>query len=329
MDKRQALNLENFIMEECDSIKKKAGEKEVVLLISGGVDSTVTAALLLKALPQNQVHLMYINTGLMRKNESTEVMSILARLGAVHIHKIEAEDFFLSRLRSVLDPEEKRRIIGDAFIACQEKAVNDLGLSEYFLAQGTIYPDIAESEKTAGSGSALIKSHHNVGTPMVAKKRAEGMVIEPLASLYKPEVRELGLALGLPRDIVFRHPFPGPGLGVRVMGEVTKEKLDILREADEVFISELKNRRLYDRIWQAFCVLLDQASVGIKDGRRSYCRTVAIRAVNSNDATKADVYPFEFKDLLDISRAISSSVPEIGRVVYDISGKPPATIEWE
>ena len=312
-------------------------------MVSGGVDSTVTAALLLKTLSADRVHLMYMNTGLMRKDETPAVRAGLEKLGAKHLHIVQCEDEFLAALKGLEDPEAKRKAVGDQFITVQERETGRLGLPEnYFLAQGTIYPDIAESGK--GGGAGVVKSHHNVGSPLVDSKRSAGRVIEPLDRLYKNDVRSLGLYLGIDEEVIRRHPFPGPGLAVRIPGEVTREKCDLLREADSVYIEELKRRkspagrRLYDEIWQAFAVLLPVRSVGVSGGasgggvenrERSYGQVLALRAITGKDGMTAEVYPFEIRDLLEISARITGSVPGIGRVVYDVSGKPPATIEWE
>ena len=226
-------------------------------------------------------------------------------------------------------PKKKRHLIGDMFIKVQETEVARLGIPDSFLAQGTLYTDLIESGKGVGKKAHTIKSHHNVRSPLVEKKRNEGLIIEPLDRLYKDEVRELGRELGLAEDIVNRHPFPGPGLGVRILGEVTKEKCDILREADFIFIDELKKRDLYDRIWQAFAVLLPVRSVGVTGDARDYRYVLALRAVSSLDGMTADVFDFPMRDLLEISAKITNSVKQIGRVVYDVSSKPPATIEWE
>jgi len=347
----------------------------------------VAGALLLKILKSAQVHLMYMDTGLMRKNETEDVRIILEKLGAKNVHIIMCENEFLSALKGITDPEQKRKVIGDMFITVQEREINRLGLPEdYFLAQGSIKADFVESGITnaaassvasatantgAGSGADVInkapavKSHHNVASPLVVAKRKAGKIIEPLAELYKDDVRKLGAFLGVDEKIIGRHPFPGPGLAVRILGEVTKEKCGILRDADAVFIEELKSRRclpkngeasgktLYEDIWQAFAVLLPVRSVGVTSGvkqgvgssgtpdsasggadsgaisERKYGWVLVLRAVNSADGMTASVYPFETRDLLEISARITDSVKEIGRVTYDISGKPPATIEWE
>ncbi len=327
---RGGWSMQAYIDSEREIIRRRVGEGEVLLLISGGVDSTVAGALLLTILDPAKVHLMYIDTGLMRKAESAEVMRNLTKLGARHLHMIEAEDDFLSALRGHEEPEAKRRIIGDLFITIQERELGRLGIPrDAFLVQGTLYTDLIESGKGVGKAAQVIKSHHNVRSPLVEAKRKANRVIEPLDRLYKDEVRALGRLLGLPEEIVGRHPFPGPGLGVRILGEVTKESCDILREADAIYIAELRARGLYDRIWQAFSVLLPIRSVGVAGDERKYGSVLALRAVVSEDGMTADVYPFEAKDLLEISAAITNRVPQIGRVVYDISSKPPATIEWE
>ena len=325
----KAWSMQAYLDREAERIRVKVGADPVLLLISGGVDSTVAGAFLLKVLDPGQVFLLYIDTGLMRKAESDEVMRNLASLGARHLHKVDAETEFLGALKGEADPERKRRIIGDLFITIQEREVARLGIPEAYLVQGTLYTDLIESGKGVGKKAQVIKSHHNVRSPLVEKKREQGRVIEPLDRLYKDEVRALGRLLGLPPQVVGRHPFPGPGLGVRILGDVTREKCDILREADAVYIAELKERGLYDRIWQAFCVLLPIRSVGVAGDERKYGYVVALRAVVSEDGMTADVYPFEPKDLIAISSAITNKVPAIGRVAYDVSSKPPATIEWE
>ncbi len=321
--------LDLFIDQVSERIRKQVGKEKVLLLISGGVDSTVAGGLLLKILDPEQVYLMYIDTGMMRKGESDEVAVNLQKLGATHLHLIDARDSFLTPLKGVSDPEEKRKIIGDRFIHVQEEEIEKHISGEYFLAQGTLYTDLIESGKGVGNKANVIKSHHNVGSPLVEAKRQAGLIVEPLDMLYKDEVRRLGLKLGISEDIVFRHPFPGPGLGIRILGEVTPEKCRILRDADAIYISELKARDLYKEIWQAFSVLLPVRSVGVTGDARDYGFVLALRAVVSHDGMTADVYDFPTKDLLEISSKITNKVPEVGRVVYDISSKPPATIEWE
>lgn len=326
---RKGWSMQAYLDREAELIKAKVGTKPCLLLISGGVDSTVAGAFLLKILDPKQVYLLYIDTGLMRKAESDEVMKNLSHLGATNLHKVDAEAEFLGALAGEVDPEKKRKIIGDLFITIQEREVARLGIPDAFLVQGTLYTDLIESGKGVGKKAQVIKSHHNVRSPLVEKKRDAGLVIEPLDRLYKDEVRALGRLLGLPERVVGRHPFPGPGLGVRILGDVTKEKCDILRDADAVYIAELRERGLYDKIWQAFCVLLPIRSVGVAGDERKYGYVVALRAVASEDGMTADVYPFDPKDLIAISSAITNKVPAVGRVAYDISSKPPATIEWE
>ena len=322
-------SMEAYLEEVGGRVRAAVGGGDALLLISGGVDSTVAGALLLRILPKEKVHLLYIDTGLMRKAESEEVMRNLRALGATHLRKADAEAEFLGALAGIEDPEEKRKRIGDLFIKVQEREVARLGIPDAFLAQGTLYTDLIESGKGVGSKAQVIKSHHNVRSPLVEAKRAAGRVIEPLDRLYKDEVRALGRLLGVSEEVVRRHPFPGPGLGVRILGEVTKERCDILREADAIYMDELKRRGLYDRIWQAFSILLPIRSVGVAGDERKYGWVLALRAVVSEDGMTADVYPFEPADLLAISSAITNRVPEVGRVVYDVSSKPPATIEWE
>jgi GMP synthase (glutamine-hydrolysing) len=328
--------MEHYIEEVRISLRGRVGTNPALLLISGGVDSTVAGARLLKTLDPDQVHLMYMDTGLMRKDETKTVKAGLERLGARHLHVIHCGDVFLSALKGLEEPEAKRKVIGDLFITIQEREVARLGLPDScFLVQGTLYTDLIESGKGVGKKARLIKSHHNVGSPLVDAKRGAGRVIEPLDRLYKDEVRRLGRLLSLDEAVVRRHPFPGPGLAVRILGEVTEEKCDILREADAIYIEELKRRRgpsgesLYDEIWQAFAVLLPIRSVGVAGDVRKYGWVLALRAITSADGMTADVYPFPAKDLLEISTLITNTVKDIGRVTYDISSKPPATIEWE
>jgi GMP synthase (glutamine-hydrolysing) len=326
---RREWNMDAFLRSEREDLARRLAGKPVVLLISGGVDSSVVAALLLASLDHEAVHLLYVDTGLMREGESAEVMAGLTALGARHLHAVDASERFYAALAGVEDPERKRRIIGDLFITVQRDEIARLGIRDYWLAQGTLYTDLVESGRGVGAKANVIKTHHNVRSPLVEELREHGRLVEPLATLYKDEVRALGLALGLRRDIVFRHPFPGPGLAVRILGEVTREKCDLLRKADALFLRELRSRGLYDRIWQAFCVLLPLRSVGVSGDARRYGWVVGLRAVASLDAITADVYPFEARDLAEISSLITNRIPEVGRVVYDVSSKPPATIEWE
>ncbi|RLW68199.1 MAG: GMP synthase (glutamine-hydrolyzing) [spirochete symbiont of Stewartia floridana] len=321
--------LERYLETKIQDIRHSVGIRDVLLLISGGVDSTVVAALLLAALPRNRVHLMHIDTGLMRKDESSEVMESLKKLGAEHLHFVDAADRFLSALAGLEDSEQKRKIIGDTFIRVQEEEIDRHLRGGFLLAQGTLYTDLIESGHGVGQHAQMIKSHHNVGTPLVEAKRRAGELLEPLSQLYKDEVRQLGELIGLPQDMVHRHPFPGPGLGIRIIRSITGEKIKMLQEADAIYIQELKARGLYDKIWQAFCVLLPVRSVGVIGDARDYAHVLALRAVVSHDGMTADVFQFPTDDLLEISARITNEVPGIGRVVYDVSSKPPATIEWE
>ena len=323
-------NMELYYENTKARIIEQTEGRTVLLLISGGVDSAVVAALLLKSINPDNLHLMYIDTGLMRKDESLEVEISLKKLGARNLHLIDASKRFLSALKGVSDPELKRKIIGDLFISVQKEEINRLGIPDNaLLAQGTLYTDLIESGKGIGKNAHVIKSHHNVKSPLVEEKRAKGEIIEPLDRLYKDEVRELGRIMGLDSQLIHRHPFPGPGLAVRILGEITEENCIILREADYIFINELKKRNLYKDIWQAFSILLPVRSVGVAGDTRKYGQVLALRAVTSKDGMTADVYQMPMKDLLEISSLITNTVPGIGRVVYDISSKPPATIEWE
>lgn len=325
----QEWSMDYYIEEAAGRVQEQVGEGKVLLLISGGVDSTVVAGMLLKALDPEKVYLLHIDTGLMRKNESKEVIHNLEELGARHLHFVDASGEFMNALSGVEDPEKKREIIGDLFVTIQEREVDRLGVRDALLAQGTLYTDLIESGKGVGKKAKVIKSHHNVRSPLIEEKRSKGLVVEPLDRVYKDEVRRIGRRIGIADSIVRRHPFPGPGLAVRILGEVTQEKCDILREADALYIKELEQRGLYDRIWQAFSVLLPIRSVGVTGDSRHYGYVLALRAVHSSDGMTADVYPFPPEDLLEISASITNSVKEIGRVVYDVSSKPPATIEWE
>lgn len=326
---RRQWDIDAYLREEVPRLQSIVGDQPVLVLASGGVDSTVAAALLLSALPPEQVHLMHIDTGLMRKNESRQILESLKAVGASRLDFIDASSRFFARLKGVEEPEEKRRRIGDLFIQVLEEQLNRSGSAAGFLAQGTLYTDLIESGKGVGRKAQVIKSHHNVRSPLVEAKRDQGLLLEPLAALYKDEVRRLGARLGLPDSVIHRQPFPGPGLAVRVLGEVTPEKVRILQEADSIYLEELKNRGLHDRLWQAFAVLLPVRSVGVAGDLRKYGFVLVLRAVVSHDGMSADAFEFPPRDLLQIASRITNSVPEIGRVVYDASSKPPATIEWE
>ncbi|MEW5993438.1 MAG: glutamine-hydrolyzing GMP synthase, partial [Candidatus Zixiibacteriota bacterium] len=290
--------------------------------ISGGVDSTGAAMLLSRAIGEN-LHAVFIDNGLLRKNEFEDVIRMLKSL-RINLHPVDAADLFLDRLKGITDPEQKRKIIGNTFIDVFEAEANKIGRVE-FLAQGTLYPDVIESTSFKGP-SATIKSHHNVGG---LKDRMHLTLVEPLRELFKDEVRALGQLLGLPDSFIRRHPFPGPGLAVRILGEVTKERCDLLRGVDAIFIDELHQHGIYDDIWQAFAVLLPIKAVGVMGDERTYENVVALRAVTSVDGMTADWARIDYEILTTIGNRIIRDVKGVNRVVYDISSKPPATIEWE
>ncbi|MDZ4724482.1 MAG: glutamine-hydrolyzing GMP synthase [candidate division Zixibacteria bacterium] len=313
---------ESFVVEATDKIKAQVGDGEVVLGISGGVDSTVAAVLLHKAIG-NRLHAVFVNTGLLRKNEFTEVIALLETLG-LQLHPYNASELFLSRLAGVSDPEQKRKIIGTTFIDVFEEEAERLGKID-FLAQGTLYPDVIESVSFKGP-SQTIKSHHNVGG---LKDRMKLKLVEPLRELFKDEVRALGRTLGIPERFIERHPFPGPGLAVRILGDVTFERCELLREVDAIFIEELWEKKIYNDIWQAFAVLLPCKTVGVMGDERTYENAIALRAVTSVDGMTADWARIDYDILAHISNRIIREVRGVNRVTYDISSKPPATIEWE
>ena len=294
----------------------------MILGLSGGVDSSVCAVLVNKAVGK-QLHCILVDNGVLRKNEAQEVISAFSNFD-LNLKLVDASQRFLSQLEGIIDPEEKRKIIGRMFIQVFEEEARKIKDVE-FLAQGTLYPDVIESTSFKGP-SATIKSHHNVGG---LPEQMNLKLIEPLRELFKDEVRELGRKLNLPESIIGRHPFPGPGLAVRILGEVTKERLAVLREADDIYISELKNADLYDKIWQAFCVLLPVQSVGVMGDERTYENVISLRAVTSVDGMTADWAHLPPEILGKISNRIINQVKGVHRVVYDVSSKPPATIEWE
>lgn len=314
----------NIIHEAVEHVRRQVGSDRVLLALSGGVDSSVVAALLHKAIG-DQLTCIFVDTGLLRLNEGDQVMETFGQHMGVKVIRVNAEQRYFDALKGKSDPEEKRKIIGNLFIRIFEGEAGKLG-SVRWLAQGTIYPDVIESAGAVTGKAQLIKSHHNVaGLP----KKMELKLIEPLRELFKDEVRMIGLELGLPKDVIFRHPFPGPGLGVRILGAVEKEYADLLRLADDIFISELKNYKLYDRVSQAFAVFLPVKSVGVVGDNRKYDYVIALRAVETIDFMTARWahLPYEFLD--HVSRRIINEISVISRVTYDISGKPPATIEWE
>ena len=302
-------------------IKAKVGDKQVVCGVSGGVDSTVLAVLLKEA--GANVRAIFVDHGLMRKNEGDEVRANFARMG-VPIETVDCSERFLTALRGVEDPEKKRVIIGNLFIDVFWDSVGDAEM----LAQGTLYPDVIESASNAKSKASKIKTHHN-RVDRILELQAEGKVLEPLAELFKDEVRELGTALGIPHDILQRHPFPGPGLAVRCPGEVREDKLEIIRECDHIFINQLKEHGWYDKVWQSYAALVPVKTVGVKGDERSYEWAISLRAVVSEDAMTADWVELPYSLLREASNRILNGVKGINRVLYDISTKPPASIEWE
>ncbi|MCH7768366.1 MAG: glutamine-hydrolyzing GMP synthase [Nitrospinae bacterium] len=313
----------SFVEAATEAIRGKVGGERVLCALSGGVDSSVTAALLHRAVG-DKLTCVFVDNGLLRKGEADEVMEVFSDHFNMDVRLVKAAGRFLSQLKGVEDPEEKRRRIGAEFIAVFEEEARKLG-GFAFLAQGTLYPDVIESTSTRGP-SETIKTHHNVGG---LPEEMEFELVEPLRELFKDEARAVGSELGIPEVIVGRHPFPGPGLAVRILGEVTEERCDLLREADAIFIEELRRSDLYDSCWQAFCVLLPVKSVGVMGDERTYEHVVAVRAVTSVDGMTADWAHLPPEVLGRISNRIINEVKGVNRVVYDISSKPPATIEWE
>jgi GMP synthase (glutamine-hydrolysing) len=307
-----------------EELKDLVPEGEMVLCaLSGGVDSTVVAKLLTDSLGAERVHCVFVDTGLLRKNEFNEVIEIYEKIG-LNVKGVDASKVFLGRLEGVEDPEEKRKIIGHTFIEVFKREVKKLP-QLVWLAQGTLYPDVIESVSIHGA-SVTIKSHHNVGG---LPKDLGLNLIEPLKELFKDEVRALGKKLNVPDEILMRHPFPGPGLAIRIMGAITPEAVKVLKDCDAIYIDELRKNDLYHKIWQAFTVLLPVHTVGVQGDGRSYEKVLAVRAVTSNDGMTADWYPFENDFLAKLSNRLTNEVKGINRVVYDITSKPPGTIEWE
>lgn len=317
-------DMPNYVEEAIARIQKKVGNEEVILGLSGGVDSAVAAALIHRAIG-NKLTCVFVDHGLLRKNEADEVMQTLQQNLGVHVIKINAEEQFLHHLAGITDPEQKRTIIGEDFIKVFEEEAKKLP-NVNWLAQGTIYPDVIESGGINTGNTTVIKSHHNVGgLPKTLKLK----LLEPLRYLFKDEVRELGITLGLSHQMVYRHPFPGPGLGVRILGEIKKDYCELLRQADVIFIEELRLANWYDKVSQAFAVFLPIKSVGVMGDGRTYEYVIALRAVKTTDFMTADWVELPHDLLNKISRRIINEVNGINRVVYDISSKPPATIEWE
>jgi len=313
----------NFVKSSITKIKEEVGEERVICALSGGVDSSVAAILMHEAIGDKLV-CIHIDSGMMRKNESANIIKMFEENYNLDLIFVNASEKFISRLEGVTDPEKKRKIIGNTFIDVFEEESKKLGNIKY-LVQGTLYPDVIESVPVKGQ-SVTIKTHHNVGG---LPEKMNLKLIEPFRELFKDEVRAIGYELGLPVDFIKRHPFPGPGLAVRIIGDITIEKLEILQEADQIFIDELHNFKIYDDIWQAFAVLLPIQTVGVMGDARTYENVLALRAVTSVDGMTADWFPFPPEVLESASNKIIRNVQGINRVVYDISSKPPATIEWE
>jgi GMP synthase (glutamine-hydrolysing) len=313
----------NFINEKVNEIRNTVGDSKVICALSGGVDSTVAAVLVDRAIGEN-LTCIHINTGMMRKNESEDILRMFQEKFKLQVIYVDSTDRFLNKLAGVSDPETKRKIIGNTFIEVFEEEAGKIENAR-FLVQGTLYPDVIESVSVKGA-STTIKTHHNVGG---LPEKMHLLLIEPFRELFKDEVRKVGRELGIPDDFINRHPFPGPGLAVRIIGDISKPKLDILREADDIFIKEIKIAGIYDDIWQAFAVLLSIQSVGVMGDARTYENVLALRAVTSSDGMTADWFRFDNDFLAHVSNKIINKVKGINRVVYDISSKPPSTIEWE
>jgi GMP synthase (glutamine-hydrolysing) len=316
--------MRGYIDQAVEQIRAQVGNEKVILGLSGGVDSSVAAALLHKAIG-NRITCIFVNNGVLRGREAAVVREVFGRHFKIKLQYENASKLFLHRLKGVTDPERKRKVIGKTFIEVFEAATRRAGKAK-FLAQGTLYPDVIESVPIAGNPAAMIKSHHNVGG---LPKKMRFQLVEPLKCLFKDEVRELGLELGLPREIVLRQPFPGPGLAVRILGEVTPARLNILRNADTIVVNEMKNSGWYYKIWQSFAVLLPVRSVGVMGDERTYEYTIAVRAVESQDGMTADWVKLPYDLLEKVANRIVNEVKGVNRCVFDITSKPPGTIEWE
>ena len=315
--------IESFLEQTSHDLKKRIGSGKVICGLSGGVDSTVVALLLHKAVG-DRLQCIFVNNGLLRKNEASQVVNLFRYHFKIPLIHIDAENSFLKKLEGVIDPEDKRKKIGKEFISIFEREARKIGGVEY-LAQGTLYPDVIESVSSKGP-SATIKSHHNVGG---LPEKMKLKLVEPLRELFKDEVRQLGKVLGLPDEIIKRQPFPGPGLAIRIVGEVSKERLKILRAADEIVMKEMEEYGFLDRVWQSFAVLLPVKTVGVMGDERTYENVIALRVVGSQDGMTADWVRLPYKILEHLSNRIINEVKGVNRVVYDISSKPPSTIEWE
>ncbi len=318
-------SVSSFIDDAVEQIRRQVGDGRVLCALSGGVDSSVLAMLLKRAVG-DRVVCVFINNGLLRKGEVEEVRGRFEKTYGMNLVYVDASDRFLDALKGVTDPERKRKVIGEMFIRVFEETVSGLGNDIRFLAQGTLYPDVIESLSPINGPSATIKSHHNVGG---LPEDMEFELVEPLRLLFKDEVRRVGEQLGLPREVVWRHPFPGPGLAVRVVGAVTRRRLEIVRQADAIFLEELRREGLYDEVWQAFAALLPVRSVGVMGDERTYDYIVALRAVTSRDGMTADWARLPHEFLAKVSSRIVNEVSGVNRVVYDVSSKPPGTVEFE